>query len=91
MSKIEEKKSKSSVRQRADMIKDFRCKNLIAVLECPTDIQEHRVGNSECKRFGRREGICCRSAPLIAGRLARTARAGDNLETFCLGQQVDPR
>ena len=32
------KKSKPSVRKRADMISQFRCKNLIAVLECPTDM-----------------------------------------------------
>ncbi len=32
-------KSKPSVRQRADAIKNFRCKNLIAVLECPSDIK----------------------------------------------------
>jgi tRNA (guanosine-2'-O-)-methyltransferase len=38
MSEVGEKKSKSSARQRADAIKDFRCKNLIAVLECPTDM-----------------------------------------------------
>ena len=35
----EPKKSKPSVRKRADEIKPFRCKNLIAVLECPTDVQ----------------------------------------------------
>ena len=35
----EPKKSKPSVRRRADEIKPFRCKNLIAVLECPTDVQ----------------------------------------------------
>lgn len=34
----EPKKSKPSVRRRADTIKQFRCKNLIAVLECPTDM-----------------------------------------------------
>ena len=34
----ENKKSKSSVRKRADTIQQFRCKNLIAVLECPTDM-----------------------------------------------------
>jgi len=39
MSGIGEKKSKSSVRQRADAIKTFRCKNLIAVLEWPTDVK----------------------------------------------------
>ena len=33
-----EVKSKRSVRSRADEIKPFVCKNLIAVLECPTDI-----------------------------------------------------
>jgi tRNA (guanosine-2'-O-)-methyltransferase len=33
------KKTKSSVRQRADAIKAFRCKNLIAVLEWPTDVK----------------------------------------------------
>ena len=32
-------KSKPSVRRRADAIKDFRCKNLIAILECPTDVK----------------------------------------------------
>jgi tRNA (guanosine-2'-O-)-methyltransferase len=32
-------KSKASVRQRADEIKPFRCKNLIAVIENPTDIK----------------------------------------------------
>jgi tRNA (guanosine-2'-O-)-methyltransferase len=39
MNGTDEKKSKSSVRQRADEIKAFRCKNLIAVLECPTDVK----------------------------------------------------
>ena len=34
-----EKKSKSSVRKRAEAIKPFRCKNLIAVIEHPTDIK----------------------------------------------------
>ena len=32
-------KSKRSVRVRADEISAFRCKNLIAVLECPSDVQ----------------------------------------------------
>jgi len=32
-------KSKPSVRARADAIKDFRCKNLIAVIENPSDIK----------------------------------------------------
>jgi len=35
----EPKKSKPSVRKRAEAIKDFRCKNLIAVLEDPHDIK----------------------------------------------------
>lgn len=35
----ETKKSKSSVRNRADKIKAFRCKNLIAVIENPADIK----------------------------------------------------
>lgn len=39
MKEAGEKKSKSSVRQRADAIKVFRCKNLIAVLEWPTDVK----------------------------------------------------
>lgn len=34
----EPKKSKPSVRKRADTIKQFQCKNLIAVLECPSDM-----------------------------------------------------
>ena len=33
----DEKKEKSSLRKRADSIKEFRCKNLIAVLEEPND------------------------------------------------------
>lgn len=35
----EKKKSKPSVRKRADEIKKFRCKNLIAVIENPEDIK----------------------------------------------------
>ena len=35
----EPKKSRPSVRKRADAIKDFRCKNLIAVIEDPADIK----------------------------------------------------
>lgn len=35
----EEKRSKPSVRKRADAIKPFQCKNLIAVLEDPEDIK----------------------------------------------------
>jgi tRNA (guanosine-2'-O-)-methyltransferase len=37
---VEEKtESKKSVRKRADEIKPFRCKNLIAVIENPTDVK----------------------------------------------------
>jgi tRNA (guanosine-2'-O-)-methyltransferase len=35
----EEKKQKPSVRKRANEIKEFRCKNLIAVIENPADIK----------------------------------------------------
>lgn len=35
----EAKKSKSSVREKADKIKEFKCKNLIAVIENPEDIR----------------------------------------------------
>lgn len=35
----EENKQRSTVRKRADEIKPFRCKNLIAVIENPTDIK----------------------------------------------------
>jgi len=36
---MEEKKQRTSVRKRADEIKPHRCKNLIAVIENPTDIK----------------------------------------------------
>lgn len=36
---MEEKKQKSSARMRADRIRPFRCKNLIAVIEDPHDIK----------------------------------------------------
>jgi len=36
---MEEKKSKPTLRARADKVKDFRCKNLIAVIESPDDIR----------------------------------------------------
>jgi tRNA (guanosine-2'-O-)-methyltransferase len=39
MGPTEKEKSKPSVRKRADEIKAFRCKNLIAVLECPSDMR----------------------------------------------------
>jgi tRNA (guanosine-2'-O-)-methyltransferase len=35
----ERSESKKSVRRRADEIRPFRCKNLIAVLENPTDVK----------------------------------------------------
>jgi len=35
----ENKKSKTSLRAKADKIKDFRCKNLIVVIEYPTDLR----------------------------------------------------
>ena len=38
MEKDEANKKKSSVRKRAEAIKNFRCKNLIAVIEDPVDI-----------------------------------------------------
>ncbi len=39
MATIEVEKKKSSARKRADAIKDYRCKNLIAVIEDPKDIK----------------------------------------------------
>ena len=36
---MEEKKSKPSLRARADRVRDFRCKNLIAVIEHPEDFK----------------------------------------------------
>lgn len=36
---MEELKSKTTLRERANKVKDFRCKNLIAVIESPTDIR----------------------------------------------------
>lgn len=36
---MEEKKEKTSLRKRADEIKEFQCKNLIAVMEFPTDFK----------------------------------------------------
>lgn len=36
---MDDKKSKPSLRARADRIKDFRCKNLIAVIEQPDDLK----------------------------------------------------
>lgn len=39
MENSEAEKSKASVRKRADAIKSFRCKNLIAVIEDPSDIK----------------------------------------------------
>lgn len=39
MPEMEEKKRKPSVRTRANSIKDLRCKNLIAVIEDPSDVK----------------------------------------------------
>jgi tRNA (guanosine-2'-O-)-methyltransferase len=39
METSEPKKSKPTVRKRAEAIKDFRCKNLIAIIEEPSDIK----------------------------------------------------
>lgn len=35
----QDKPTKSAIRQRADEVKEYRCKNLIAVIEDPTDIR----------------------------------------------------
>jgi len=39
MTDEEPKKQRTSVRKRADAVRDFRCKNLIAVIEDPVDIK----------------------------------------------------
>jgi tRNA (guanosine-2'-O-)-methyltransferase len=39
MEPVQTKKSRPSVRRRADAIRPFRCKNLIAVIEDPTDLK----------------------------------------------------
>jgi tRNA (guanosine-2'-O-)-methyltransferase len=39
METLEPKKSRASVRKRADTIRSFRCKNLVAVVEDPNDIK----------------------------------------------------
>src|SRR6266567_3703184 len=39
LSMEENKKSRPSLRAKADKIKDFRCKNLIAVIEQPDDLR----------------------------------------------------
>lgn len=39
MTMEEKKKSKPSLRARADKVRDFRCKNLIAVIEQPDDLR----------------------------------------------------
>lgn len=39
METVEPKKPRASVRKRANAIKSFRCKNLVAVIEDPTDIK----------------------------------------------------
>ena len=36
---MEEKKSKPSLRARADKVREFRCKNLIEVIEEPDDLR----------------------------------------------------
>ncbi len=36
---MEQEKQKSSARQRADAVKPYQCKNLIAVIEDPKDIK----------------------------------------------------
>lgn len=39
MTESEEKKQKPSVRKKANSIRDYRCKNLIAIIEDPSDIK----------------------------------------------------
>lgn len=45
----EETKSRPSVRKRAEEIKAFRCKNLIAVIENPTNIKN--IGTLKLRSF----------------------------------------
>lgn len=46
----EQKKQKASVRARADAVREFRCKNLIAVIEDPTDIRNIGTDRKRNKR-----------------------------------------
>jgi tRNA (guanosine-2'-O-)-methyltransferase len=57
----EEKRSKPTVRKRADAIRPFRCKNLIAVIEDPEDIKNIGTVIRNVNALGRREGVHRRS------------------------------
>lgn len=52
MSESKEKSSKASVRERANAIKAFRCKNLIAVIEDPSDIKNIGTVIRNANAFG---------------------------------------
>ncbi len=57
-----EEKKKTSLRARADKIKDFRCKNLIAVIENPDD--ERNIGTIIPRIRNSRSGLAAKQPEL---------------------------
>ena len=56
---MEEKaKSKPTLRARADRIKDFRCKNLIAIIENPDDIRNIGTIIRNVNALGVEKALC---------------------------------
>ena len=60
------KASKSSARKRADAVKPYHCKNLIAVLENPSDMVNIGAVIRNVDALGVDNDLCRRSAPCVA-------------------------
>lgn len=66
----ESKMQKSSLRERADKIKDFKCKNLIAVIEHPDDIRNIATIIRNVNALGVEKAYVITDKPILPGTWA---------------------
>ena len=86
----EKKNSKPSLRAKADKIKDFRCKNLIVVVENPTDLRNVGTIIRNVNALG------CEKAYVVTNEKFlpddwQEMRGRPSLYDLCIGDQVELR
>lgn len=84
-------KSRTSVRKRAELIKSFRCKNLIAVIEDPIDIKNIGTVIRNVNALGVEKAYIVDPPPSASGRLAGDAGTEVAFGDVGLRRQMDLR
>ena len=87
----EKKKSKPTLRARADKIKDFRCENLIAVIEQPDDPRNIGTIIRNVNALGVEKAYVVSDKNFFAGRLGRDAQQVKTECHLCIRHQMELR